>query len=93
MVVRLHREANEVRHAGERAVEGAERLDDRRLAVHVERGAERRGQRGERDVLAMELAVTKGEVVHGAPLPASYWMATGPAGGLRDPSRVTAITR
>src|SRR5579884_2383638 len=96
VVVRLHREADEVRRAGERGVEGVEGSEQRRAAVDVERGAVALGEPRERDLLAAKLAVAVDEGgggVHGAGSfggagGAAAWVgskrtATGPAARLR----------
>src|SRR5579875_3338266 len=96
VVVRLHREADEMRGAGERRVEGVKAREQRRAAVDVERGAVALGEPCERDLLAAELAVAVGEGgggFHGAGSfggvgGAAAWAgskrtATGPAARLR----------
>src|SRR5205823_13945607 len=70
VVVRLDGEADEVRDSPKGGVESTKTIEDRRLAVHVERSAERGGEGGERDVLAVKLAGAVGEVTHGISLPA-----------------------
>ena len=63
--IRLDRVADEVRHALERGVEGAEPGFERRARVDVAGRAEALGDAGQRYAFGVELAADDGECVHG----------------------------